>query len=73
MSYYPSDFEVKQFKEQTIKDYIRQAEIDHLAQELKPRGSSFARRLLGRAGRALIGAGKRLEGSPTPKIAPQPR
>ena len=64
MSFYPSDFEVKQFKEQQIQDNIRQAELDQLARELKPRGGWFARRLLSRAVRAFISADKRSEGAP---------
>jgi hypothetical protein len=63
--FYLSDFEVKQTKEQEIRERVQRAEVDRLVQSIHPHRPGWLARSAHGAGhllgQVLLGFGKRLE------------
>jgi hypothetical protein len=63
--FYQNDYIVKTLKEQQIHERVRQAEVDHLADSLRPsthdQASRLARKSLHLLGHLMLAAGERLE------------
>ena len=70
MMCYPNDYAIKSIQEQRMKQYVREAEIDHLVSEINLHQpgllSRQARRLLHGLGHFLLATGKQLDRFETP-------
>ena len=76
MMCHPNDYAIRSIQEQRTKQYLREAEIDHLLSEINPHQPGWlsrqARRLLHGLGHFLLAIGKQLDRFETP-MAPLPQ